>query len=219
MTDTDKRQYIDTQYYATTNTRFELDYELATKITDVNIRHYLFSGYGYDPDGGSNKNMEFGVWLKQLASGTNVFAVASGKASADKAPGPASSAYAGKVGDNRTVALDYKIGKFQVIQGSSTNYDQSITCTPDMLFTNNTIKVGSKYNGNAQWASIKVHGFRIFESGVKVRDFVPHWRKGKAGFVDQVTGIFVTYPGSNGHLETEGYIYQADDPYIDARRA
>ena len=208
MTDTGKRQYIDTQYYATTNTRFELDYELTG--LPASGRYYLFSGYEKD----GTDNNEFGVWIKPDSS-DYAYGEVCGRSAKTKHPAATHVAYAGALNDLRTVALDFFENKFQVIRGNATVYDQTAERTTNLTFTNNTIKVGSYATGTKQWGPIKVHGFRIFESGVKVRDFVPHWRNGKAGFVDQVTGIFVTYPGSNGHLETEGYIYQADDPYIE----
>ena len=62
---------------------------------------------------------------------------------------------------------------------------------------------------------MKIYGFRIYEAGELVRNFVPHWRDGTPGLRDTLTGAFITYPGEKGtKLGFGGDIAVEANPYV-----
>ena len=202
-----EKHYIDTCHVVTAETRVELDYELSALPSG---RAYLFSGGGYD-DAGENL---FCVYVKP--NGASFGVTCGGNSIRTRSD----ATVAGVLGVVRTAVLDYPGNVFKIMSGDKTVYSVSAEAVAGRLFTNNTLKVASYYNGTQYFAPIRVYGLRIYESGEKVRDFAPCWRDGTVGLKDSTTGAFVTYPGTLGtRLAYEGDIACEASPYVETSRA
>ena len=170
------RQFIDTLYYATTNTRCEIDYVLRKAPTTST---WPFSGGGSDA--------YYGVYIK--ADGTG-FGEHNGT-------GWTTKAYAGAGATNilRTAIVDYPNNKLYVCTYGETNLSVMANAAAGKFYDVETIKIGGKYNAGGEFANIDIYGFRIYENGVLVRDFRPFWRNGFPGLMCIKTCVFVScYP-------------------------
>ena len=89
---------------------------------------------------------------------------------------------------------------------------------------NASVKIGSSWNHNGNFAPLKIYGCKIYEAGVLVRNFRPCIVDGVVGLRDSLTGLFVSYPPSKSRtdvnrLEYGGAIsvFGADSvPYIES---
>ena len=94
-----------------------------------------------------------------------------------------------------------------------TNYTATIssctnTCTKALILFANVYK-------NANYAKMRLYGFKIYEDGVLVRDYVPYVIDGMAGVKDNVGGSFTA--GGNGNAFSWGGDIQGEqDAYIEA---
>ena len=194
----DNKGYIDTRYIPTVNTRCEIDYSLNSAPS---ASGWLFSASG---DGayygvylrGGYENSYYGHngtgWHKPLA--------ANGALTLDTP---------------RTVVLDYPANKFLVCSGIVTNaYPVTAYAATGKTYTG-SIRLGTKYNASDEFASIKIYGFRIFEDGKLVRNFVPCKMDGVAGLHDLETGLFVACAKPLGALDAGGDINVKMSPYIE----
>lgn len=180
-TDASKHLYIDTLYYATSETRFELDYAL-TETRPSGATWYIFSG-----------ESQFGSFINDKGAGFVV------KTSQWKTTVAAS--VANIVGVRRTAILDAPAKKCGIVTAAYTNDCQTIT-TNGVFANTSTLKIASYAGANNYFASMKIYGCRIYESGALVRDFRPCVigpdQDGSAivGLKDEITGAFVTYPAA-----------------------
>lgn len=194
----DNKGYIDTRYIPKVNTRCEIDYSLNSAPS---ASGWLFSASG---DGayygvylrGGYENSYYGHngtgWHKPLA--------ANGALTLDTP---------------RTVVLDYPANKFLVCSGIVTNaYPVTAYAATGKTYTG-SIRLGTKYNASDEFASIKIYGFRIFEDGKLVRNFVPCKMDGVAGLHDLETGLFVACAKPLGALDAGGDINVKMSPYIE----
>ena len=83
-----------------------------------------------------------------------------------------------------------------------------------------TLKIGSRFADNKFYASMKLYGFRIYEAGELVRDYVPATRDGIVGLYDTVDGGFV-YDARRGvsvnqALGSGGELRTVNDPYLES---
>ena len=172
-------QYIDSLYFATDQTRCEIDYSL---LATPSASAWLFSGYG---------NATYGIYVK---SGGSTFGMDNGGGWSND---PSVSG-AGTLNVRRTVVLDFPNNQLHLVSGNTTNASVSAKALAGKRFNSNTIKIAGRFNGGSEFAPIKIYGFRIFEASVLTRDFVPCLRDGVPGLRDTMTGLFVSYPGTLG---------------------
>ncbi len=184
-TATDK-QFIDTLYHATDQTRCELDYSLREIPTSAS--GWFFSGSG------AENGAYFGMYISKNAT---AFGRHNGTSWAT-----VSSAEAAVLNVRRTAILDYPANKMFVMSGTVTNFEGSATAVAGKTYNTGPVRIGANYNGSSEFGSFKIYGFRIFEKSngayVQTRNFVPFMRDGVPGLRDTMTGLFVSYPGTLG---------------------
>ncbi len=210
-TDADKHLYIDTEYYATADTRLELDYAL-TEERPSGATWYVFSG-----------ESQFGAFINDKGAG---FVVKASQWKTGVAP-----SVANRVGVKRTAILDVPGTWCGLVTGTCTNDHKSIT-TNGAFASTSTIKLGSYAGANNYFASMKIYGCRIYEAGTLVRDFRPCVfgpldldGTPVVGLKDEVTGTFISYPAATalkrlscgGKMELPSYVetLRTDSRYID----
>ncbi len=209
-TDADKHLYVDTEYFATADTRLELDYAL-TEERPSGATWYVFSG-----------ESQFGAFINNNGAG---FVVKASQWKTGVAP-----SVANRVGVKRTAILDAPGTWCGLVTGTCTNDHRSIT-TNGAFASTSTIKLGSYAGANNYFASMKIYGCRIYEEGTLVRDFRPYvfgpLDGGSAivGLKDELTGAFITYPAATaskrltcgGKMKLPPYVetLRADSRYID----
>ena len=212
--DSDKKLYIDTGYYATENTSMELDYALVEAYpSNVNPTWYLFSG-----------ESRFCSYINKNGIGFGVSSVWSSKTLAGS--------LAGVPGVRRTVVLNVPDKFCAVITAGHTNEVLTIDNT-GAYSENHTIKIGAYASAANYFASMKVYGCRIYESGKMVRNFHPvvigpnQDSSVIIGMKDIITGAFITFPaatasrrllcGSTAPVVSSPYveICRSDCNYID----
>ena len=202
-TATDK-QFIDTLYYATDQTRCELDYSLLEIPTTG-------SGWFFSASGAEN-GAYFGMYINKNAT---AFGRHNGMSWAT-----VSSAEAAVLNVRRTAILDYPANKMFVMSGTVTNFEGSANAVAGKTFNTGPVRLGANYNGSSEFGSFKIYGFRVFEKSggeyVQTRNFMPCWRDGVPGLRDTITGVFVSYPGTLGtKLGYGGDIAVEANPYIE----
>ena len=209
-TDADKHLYVDTEYFATADTRLELDYAL-TEERPSGATWYVFSG-----------ESQFGAFINNNGAG---FVVKASQWKTGVAP-----SVANRVGVKRTAILDAPGTWCGLVTGTCTNDHRSIT-TNGAFASTSTIKLGSYAGANNYFASMKIYGCRIYESGTLVRDFRPsvigpdRAASAVVGLKDELTGAFISYPAATaskrlscgGKMELPPYVetLRADSRYID----
>ncbi len=197
--ETTAKQYIDTLYHATDQTRCEIDYALQSTPT---ASAWLFSGYG---------SATYGVYIK---SGGSTFGMDNGGGWS----GDPSIPLAGTLNVRRTVVLDFPNNKLHLVSGIETNISVSAKAVSGKRFAANTVKIAGRFNGGSEFAPIRIYGFRIYEAGTPKRNFVPCVSDGVPGLKDTITGLFVTYPGTltlGTKLAYGGDIAVEANPYIE----
>ena len=202
-TATDK-QFIDTLYHATDQTRCELDYSLQEIPT-------AGSGWFFSASGAEN-GAYYGMYINKNAT---AFGRHNGTSWAT-----VSSAEAAVLNVRRTAILDYPANKMFVMSGTVTNFEGSANAVAGKTFNTGPVRLGANYNGSSEFGSFKIYGFRAFEKSggdyVQTRKFVPCWRDGVPGLRDTLTGLFVSYPGTLGtKLAYGGAIAVEANPYIE----
>lgn len=208
-TDADKHMYIDTGYFPSGDMRLELDYAL--QEAQPSGTWYLFSGTSRFCSYLSSAGIGFGVlstWgSKSIAKSVSNLPLV-----------------------RRTTILDIPNRYAAVVTAGHTNETLAITNSSTYAQTA-TIKLCSIAAGNEYFASARIYGCRIYESGTLVRDFRPYVigpaQDGSAivGLKDELTGAFITYPGATaskrlscgGKMELPPYVetLRADSRYID----
>ena len=201
-TATDK-QFIDTLYHATDQTRCELDYSLQEIPTSG-------SGWFFSASGAEN-GAYFGMFVNKNAT---AFGRHNGTGWAN-----VSSSEAAVLNVRRTAILDYPANKMLVLSGAVTNFEASANAVAGKTYNTGPVRLGANYNGSSEFGSFKIYGFRIFEKSggeyVQTRNFMPCWRDGVPGLKDTITGVFVSYPGTLGtKLAYGGNIAVEANPYI-----
>ena len=204
--DASNRLYLDTHYYATANTRLELDYALTDARTSGDT-WYLFSGYyrfcGFLNNDGMGFCLAGDKWVTKVASSV-----------------------ANLPGVRRTIFLDGANGKCGVITAGYTNEVKAATTNANYS-NSRTIKLSVPDGLGAQYyASMKIYGCRIYESGTMVRDFRPcvigpaQDGSVSVGLKDELTGDFADFPNETSEKRlTCGGVTQASPHYVETLRA
>lgn len=86
--------------------------------------------------------------------------------------------------------------KVVFMNGSCTNYATTMSAhgmaNHVEVSNNGTLKLFSNAGANANFALMRLYGFKIWESGTLVRDYIPYIRNGAAGLYDRVNNTFLT---------------------------
>ena len=175
------KQFIDTLYHVTSQSRCELDYSLQAIPTAT---AWFFSASG------AENGAYFGMFLN---NGASAFGRHNGTGWAN-----VSSSEAAVLNIRRTAILDYPANRMFVLSGNATNFEASANAVAGKTYNTSTLRIAVNYNGTSEFGSFKIYGFKIYESDVLVRDFVPHIRDGVPGLKDKLTGLFASYPGTLG---------------------
>lgn len=200
--------YIDTGYQASSNTCFELD---CAPIGTWGAGMSLFYGYGTKPFYGYITASGFGT-QNQSAWNTGIV--------------PLSSLVPGL---RRTFVLDnFNSKSYSLVAGITNGTVKSLSQSEEQCpNTTITVKIASAHGGTSNFTSMKIYGFKIYEEGVLVRDFVPcaigPAQDGSAivGLRDTITGAFETYPAATAanRLSCGGDDFPAAAPYVETLRS
>ncbi|MBR4612211.1 MAG: hypothetical protein IKO40_05790 [Kiritimatiellae bacterium] len=200
--------YIDTGYQASSNTCFELD---CAPIGTWGAGMSLFYGYGTKPFYGYITASGFGT-QNQSAWNTGIV--------------PLSSLVPGL---RRTFVLDnFNSKSYSLVAGITNGTVKSLSQSEEQCpNTTITVKIASAHGGTSNFTSMKIYGFKIYEEGVLVRDFVPcaigPAQDGSAivGLRDTITGAFATYPAATAanRLSCGGDEFPAAAPYVETLRS
>ena len=207
-TDSAKHLYLDTGYYATENTSVELDYALVERYpAETNPTWYLISGM-----------TRFCCYLNKNGVGFGVSSSWSSKTLAGSV--------SGTPGVRRTAILDQPGELCAVVTGGFTNEVLAIKNDGDYA-KGNTIKIASNATVENYFASMKIYGCRIYESGTLVHDFRPFIIGPRqdgdvtVALKDSVTGILAIYPEatSSKRLACGGTMPVSVAPYVENLRS
>ena len=185
--------YIDTGYYFGPKTRIDADFA----FIDTAVQQFVFETgtqvvSRFYINGGTNY-----AWSCQDDSGNWT------------STGVPLAAYVRRFGtidaNNKTVAFS---------TAGFTNYTATIssctkTCTKALIMFANVYR-------NANYAQMRLYGFKIYEDGVPVRDYVPYVINGVAGVKDTLSGSFAA--SGNGSAFSWGGEVQGEsgDAYLEA---
>ena len=178
----DGTQFVNTGYHVKPTTRLEIDYQLTSFVGQDRI----FCG-----DDFKSLAVEFYVQGTATNSGTLAFIYG-------YSPETGKSQTASKVAtaslDRTKASIDFQKGVCAV--GTSTaNLDKTFIAgldpsnAPLTLFGRNTKAAGDETDYRA---TMKLYGFKVYESDVLVHDYVPAKKDGEVGLYDEVGGGFVT---------------------------
>ena len=80
------------------------------------------------------------------------------------------------------------------MNGSYTNYYTTMTAKGalNQASCTKTVKLFSNASANANFALMRLYGFKIWDAGTLVRDYVPYIQNGAAGLYDRVNNTFLT---------------------------
>ena len=103
------------------------------------------------------------------------------------------------------------------LSGSYTNYSTTMSAqhmTNHVAVGNKTtLKLFSNASSSANFALMRLYGFKIWDAGTLVRDYIPYIQNGAAGLYDHVNGTFVT---AGRHALTYGGDIESDGGAMDA---
>ena len=106
------------------------------------------------------------------------------------------------------------------MNGACTNYSTTMSAehmTNHAAGASGTLKLFSNASSNGNFALMRLYGFKIWDAGTLVRDYVPCVTNGLAGLYDRVNGTFVTEKNNffvwGGNIETDG---SGEDAYIES---
>ena len=201
----DGGQLIDTGYKTTPTTRYEIDYRL-----DPNNAEYTSGGtvqsrllaaaedasdvvssiYVAGTGGGTDANVAF-------SSGDSWAGVWTGK---------------GFDGTRRTVVLDLANAKGSLYENGVLLVEKSVT-VPTKTATRNVGlfgQLGADGKTGYYKTRMKLYGFRIYENGVLVHDYLPYVRRGIAGLRDEMEGHAFLLPIAKGRAFACGGLIASD---------
>ena len=107
--------------------------------------------------------------------------------------------------------------KVVFMNGSCTNYATTMSAhgmaNHVEVGNKTTLKLFSNASSSANFALMRLYGFKIWEAGTLVRDYIPYIQNGAAGLYDRVNGTFVT---AGRHALTYGGNIESDGGAMDA---
>ena len=183
--------YLDTGYKPTPNTRIDIDFEMVSTNRADNTYPRLFGSDGlrYESYLNSANQFAFSAWdsanrLQQDAKGNNYVGFQTG------------TGYKADAGVRHTLYVDH-----YRLRGALTTPDPAVNTSRFALTTPMNGTVASKslliFSGYGtsgyMYTKMKLYSFRIYESDVLVRDYVPCVKDCVSGLYDRVTGEFLGY--------------------------
>ena len=196
-------QSVDTGYYVTENTAVVVDFQL-TDVTTAqqcvwsaggNLGHRFYVTGELDWGWASHKSYSDG----HISTGLKV---------------DANRIVATVDGFNKVVTI---VKNEDIVYEYKTQWANPI---PENTTSDNTLKIGSRYAEGKFYASMKLFGFKIYESGELVRDYVPAMRDGVAGLYDKENGGFIydtRLPAQSSYeLMPNGELYTVNDGYLES---
>lgn len=187
-----KNNVLFTDYFFGANSRIEVDYA----YLDANCYGFVFSPWE------ANSGKRCGIWRD---NGTYKYFVG------DK--GPISSGVTLKDTERHTVVVDAVAKKGHLVTGTTTNTTDLSSATfgtsswPIMFLGAATGSTGALRVNATHYASAKIYGAKIYESGVLVRDYVPAIVNGVPCLYDREGGSIaadtrddVALPGFGGNV-------------------
>lgn len=193
-------QYIDTGYKAKANSRIEID--MAFTDSDKIGNTYPF-GVSHDSSG-----LIFGMFVNSSGyCGWNC---------ADTAANWGMFTYSADL-KRHTFVVDAANGMYCVVTHGVTNRQGTITST----YTGETLRslflFASRRDGVDDFnATMKLYGFKAYEDGVLVRNYVPCVKGGVAGLKETVSGQFYGGISTDVKLSAGGNVMrETDDPYVE----
>lgn len=191
-----EQHFIDTAWTITAKTRVELDYALLEDWTSSWESSFLFGASGQSPwFAAFVQNGYIGFSNGDTASGNQWKSIYNNDANKANARFTAILDNAGNVAS--LVANGEVVG--------------SIATAHQATYGSETLKIASHAFGTNNFAAIKIYGIRIYEDGVKMRDYSPLVKGGVAGFRDMVTGTFLAGVALTASSNTP---VEEDDPYL-----
>lgn len=174
----DGTQFVNTGYHVKETTRLEIDYQLISFVGQDRI----FCGDGFD----NTIAVEFYVQGTATNSGTLAFIYGN--------PYQTASKVATATLDRTKASIDFEKGVCTIGTSKATLNKSYITGqasggVPVALFGKNTKAAGDVADYRA---TMKLYGFKVYESDVLVHDYVPAKKDGEVGLYDEVGGGFIT---------------------------
>lgn len=94
-----------------------------------------------------------------------------------------------------------------LVRGGTTIYNYTGAWKANNNTCTSTMRIGSRFaEGGNGWnfTYMKLYGFKVYEAGVLVRDYVPFLQNGVAGLYDKKNGTFVTDAMGNVPMKVSG---------------
>ena len=202
----DGTQFIDTRYYATSNTCVEIDVALIN--TNTGKDQYLF-GVGWDS--GVNP-LYIGMYVGSSSGSLGWNFMRGG--------GNWGGVGVATTTDRRVYTFDGYNNRVKVRRFNRSLVDKAMDTDHADAVTPQTMTVFGYRNGGLNATSLtamKLYGMKIYESGELVRNFVPCRKGGAPGLYDTCSGLFQTDWKTNvaARLVLHGdYMTLPDDPHI-----
>ena len=182
----DGTQFVNTGYHVKETTRLEIDYQLISFVGQDRI----FCGDGFD----NTIAVEFYVQGTATNSGTLAFIYGN--------PYQTASKVATATLDRTKASIDFEKGVCTIGTSKATLNKSYITGqasggVPVALFGKNTKAAGDVADYRA---TMKLYGFKVYESDVLVHDYVPAKKDGEVGLYDKVE-IFMENLGKSRTIQ------------------
>ena len=106
-----------------------------------------------------------------------------------------------------TATLDGYNQVATLVRGGTSIYNYTGAWKANDNTCTSTMRIGSRFaEGSSGWCFtyMKLYGFKVYESGVLVRDYVPFLQNGVAGLYDKKNGTFVTDAMGNAPMKVSG---------------
>ena len=106
-----------------------------------------------------------------------------------------------------TATLDGYNQVASLVRAGTTLYNFTGTWQANNNTCTSTMRIGSRFaEGGNGWnfTYMKLYGFKVYEAGVLVRDYVPFLQNGVAGLYDKKNGTFVTDAMGNVPMKVSG---------------
>lgn len=195
-------QSVDTGYYVTSNTAVAADFQLTDTTTDQQC-----------------------VWSAGGNLGHRLYVTGDRKwgwSCHDNYSGIVNTGLS--VDGDRVIATVDSCNKVVTLEKNGTVWYERRTAWANPIPANTTsdtsMKIGSRYAENKYYASMKLYGLKIYESGVLMRDYVPATRDGIVGLYDKVDGGFIydaRLPAQAAYeLTFGGTPYTVNDAYLES---
>ena len=193
---------IDTGYVITKDSCIDIDFALWS--TTYNGQQMFFEQRGYK----SNAADCNGIWARLYINSGYVYSFILQDYKAAYTPTGVNVS-----NERKQFKLDVQNGKVTVMCGEKLLKEMSVSGTRTATTCSSTLKIGSTWNGSGPSGGtggtcMQLYSFKISESGVLTRHYVPCVNEGKAGLYDLCQGQFFALTG--GKVYGRGYKGQSE---------